>query len=118
MKKNKPFLKRVSSFMLLFGIVLVFFVKMYQMFSVDLNMKDLHGLEQQKKNLVSETAYLQAEVDRLKNIDRISKIAGADLDLVNNTEKVLVLKLEKYDAEKSSGQHPVSDESVKLAGVH
>ena len=117
MKKNKPFLKRVSSFMLLFGIVLVFFIKMYQMFSVDLIMKDLHGLEQRKMKLVSETARLQAEVDRLKNIDRISKIAGTDLELVNNTEKVLVLRLQKYNAEENSRQFPAADETVKLAGV-
>ena len=67
------------------------------MFQVDLNMQELHALEQKKMELVSETALLEAEVSRLKNIDRINKIASERIGLINNTDELLVLQLKDID---------------------
>ena len=118
-KKKPNIINRALGFVLLFSIVLVFFFKMYQMFQVDLNMKDLHVLEQKKMRLISETALLEAEVSRLKNIDRINKIAAEKLDLVNNTDELFVLQLKDGNemqklAKKYSGKQKI----LNLAGVH
>jgi len=118
-KKKPKIINRALGFVLLFSIVLVFFFKMYQMFQVDLNMKDLHVLEQKKMRLISETALLEAEVSRLKNIDRINKIAAEKLDLVNNTDELFVLQLKDGNemqklAKKYSGKQKI----LNLAGVH
>jgi len=118
-KKKPNIINRALGFVLLFSIVLVFFFKMYQMFQVDLNMKDLHVLEQKKMRLISETALLEAEVSRLKNIDRINKIAAEKLDLVNNTDELFVLQLKDgNEMQKLAQKYSGKQKTLNLAGVH
>ena len=118
-KKKPKIINRALGFVLLFSIVLVFFFKMYQMFQVDLNMKDLHVLEQKKMRLISETALLEAEVSRLKNIDRINKIAAEKLDLVNNTDELFVLQLKDgNEMQKLAKKYSGKQKTLNLAGVH
>jgi len=118
-KKKYKFLNRALGFVLLFVIVLVFFIKMYQMFQVDLNMKDLHVLEQKRMRLISETALLEAEVSRLKNIDRINKIAAEKLNLVNNTDELFVLQLKDgNEMQKLAKKYSGKQKTLNLAGVH
>lgn len=114
--------KRIYSIFILFGLVLVISLKMYQVFKVDLLMKDLRSLEQQKKQLVSQTEKLKAEVDRLSNIDRIGKIAVEKYNLVNNTDEVIILQLDNFDEFKSLkkkfAERNQKDKTYELAGVH
>jgi len=117
-QKKKTFFNRAFSFVILFAILLVFSLKMYQMFTVDLLMKDLRTLGQKKEKLVSETARLQAEVNRLKNIDRIGKIASEKLGLINNTDKVYVLQLKDNDILEHLAQKEKNKEKMlQVAGV-
>jgi len=94
-KQNKTKLieRKVTGLTILSVLVLIFFLKMYQTFSVDLLMKDIHVLEQQKRLLLSQTEELQAEVNRLSNIDRITRLAQQKFHLVNNTDKIYILNL-------------------------
>ncbi len=94
-KTSQSVLKKIFSYGVLFSFLLVIFLKMYQVFTIDLIMKDLRSLSKQKEKLVSETARLQAEVDRLQNYDRISRIATTRLGLVANTDKVYVLRIKE-----------------------
>lgn len=121
-KTNNRLSKRIYSIFILFGLVLVISLKMYQVFKVDLLMKDLRSLEQQKKQLVSQTEKLEAEVDRLSNIDRIGKIAVEKYNLVNNTDEVIILQLDNFDEFKSLkkkfAERNQKDKTYELAGVH
>jgi cell division protein FtsL len=121
-KTNNRLSKRIYSILILFGLVLVISLKMYQVFKVDLLMKDLRSLEQQKKQLVSQTEKLEAEVDRLSNIDRIGKIAVEKYNLVNNTDDVIILQLDNFDEFKSLkkkfAERHQKDKTYELAGVH
>lgn len=121
-KTNNRLSKRIYSILILFGLVLVISLKMYQVFKVDLLMKDLRSLEQQKKQLVSQTEKLEAEVDRLSNIDRIGKIAVEKYNLVNNTDDVIILQLDNFDEFKSLkkkfAERNQKDKTYELAGVH
>jgi cell division protein FtsL len=121
-KTNNRLSKRIYSIFILFGLVLVISLKMYQVFKVDLLMKDLRSLEQQKKQLVSQTEKLEAEVDRLSNIDRIGKIAVEKYNLVNNTDDVIILQLDNFDEFKSLkkkfAERNQKDKTYELAGVH
>ena len=121
-KTNNRLSKRIYSILILFGLVLVISLKMYQIFKVDLLMKDLRRLEQQKKQLVSQTEKLEAEVDRLSNIDRIGKIAVEKYNLVNNTDEVIILQLDNFDEFKSLkkkfAERNQKDKTYELAGVH
>lgn len=117
--KKKLFFSRALSFGMVFFIVLIFTVKMYQMFSVDLIMKDLLTLQQRKMKLVSETARLEAEVSRLKNIDRIQDIAEGKLNLITNTEQQLVLELkDRKQMRKLTKKYSNEKKTLNLAGVH
>lgn len=117
--KKKKFLNRATAFAILFGIVILFSVKMYQTFTVDLLMKDLLVLQKKKMNLEHETSRLEAEVSRLKNIDRINKIASEKLGLINNTEKLLVLQMSDVkDMQKLAKKYDSNLNKLNLAGVH
>lgn len=103
---------------LVFTIVFLITIKLYQMFTVDLLMKDLRNLEQKKMRLVSETAQLEAEVQRLKNIDRISHIAITELGLVANTDERMVLQLKDRDEMRQlAGKFKSQKQKLNLAGV-
>lgn len=117
--KKKQFLNRATAFLVLFGVVFLFSAKMYQTFTVDLLMKDLLVLQKKKMNLEHETSRLEAEVSRLKNIDRINKIAKEKLGLVNNTEKLLVLQMrDAKDMKKLAKKYDSKTNKLNLAGVH
>ena len=117
-KNKKSRFGGAISLMTVFAIVLLVTIKLYQMFSVDLMMKDLHELEQKKTRLLSETASLEAEVQRLKNIDRITRIATKDLGLVTNTEDVLVLQLkDQKEMQQLANQFHEKKRKYNVAGV-
>ena len=96
-KKNKTLKIKFYFFVSISAIILLLSMDMYQKFKIDLIMKDLHQLEERKKQLISETELLRSEVDRLKNIDRISKIAKEKLNLVNNSDEAVVIQIEDLD---------------------
>ena len=95
---------------------------MYQKFKIDLIMKDLHRLEEQKKQLLSETELLRSQVDLLRNIDRISGIARDKLNLVNNSDDAVVIKIEGLDEVDELKTKFVNrrnkEQKYNLAGVH
>ena len=95
---------------------------MYQKFKIDLIMKDLHQLEEQKKQLLSETELLRSQVDLLRNIDRISGIARDKLNLVNNSDDAVVIKIEGLDEVDELKTKFVNrrnkEQKYNLAGVH
>ena len=116
--KKKKILGRAYGFGLIFVIVIIVFLKMYQMFTVDLIMKDMMTLRQQKIKLESETARLETEVSRLKNIDRIGEIARTKLNMIRNKEERLVLELKDYSKMKKLAQkYSVQKKTLNLAGV-
>ncbi len=115
---KKKILGKAYGFSFLFILVLIVFFKMYQMFSVELIMKDLMSLRHQKIALESETARLETEVSRLKNIDRIVEIAKKKLNLVRNTEDLFVLELKNYNQmEKLAKKYSAEKKTLNLAGV-
>lgn len=121
--KAHRFTNRIFSLFILFGIVFLLFLRVYQVYKVDMLMKDLHVLEQQKKKLLSDTEKAQAQVDRLKNIDRISKIVTEKYEMVSNTDKIVSLDLKGMDnldqIRKEFVKRQYSDnKNIKLAGVH
>jgi len=121
-KKNNNKLSSTVVSVLSLGIIVVFFsVYLYQSFQIDLIMKDLHQLHQHKKQLLSETESLQAEIDRLSNIDVISKIAREKYGLEFSREQFLVLKIDDSDAlqkiQKQFAQEEKKIEKIKTAGI-
>ena len=107
-KKKKNTLKiKFYFFVSISALILLLSMDMYQKFKIDLVMKDLHQLEERKKQLMSETELLRSQVDRLKNIDRISKIAKEKLNLINNTDEAAVIQIDDLDK--------VDDLKVKFA---
>ena len=84
-------------FTLLFGVVLLVSLKLYIHFQVDLLNKDIRSLEVQRNQLLSEREKMRAEVKRLQNIDRISRIAGQQLSLINDPEPVHTIRLENFN---------------------
>ncbi len=121
-KKNKALKIKFYFFVSISAVILLLSMDMYQKFKIDLVMKDLHQLEERKKQLISETELLRSEVDRLKNIDRISKIAKEKLNLVNNSDKAVVIKindlneLDKLKAKFANRRN--KEKKYNLAGVH
>lgn len=116
--KKKKFLSRAYGLSVIFAIVILVFIKMYQMFTVDLIMKDMMMLRQQKIKLESETARLETEVSRLKNIDRIGEIARTKLHMIRNKEERLVLELKDYSQMKKLAQkYSIQKKTLNLAGV-
>lgn len=121
-KKNKTIKLKFYFFISISAIILLLSVDMYQKFKIDLIMKDLHRLEERKKQLMSETELLRSQVDRLRNIDRISRIARDKLNLVNNTDDAIVIKIEGLDevdelkTKFANRQH--KEKKYNLARVH
>ena len=116
--KKKKILGQAYGFGLIFTIVIIVSLKMYQMFTVDLIMKDMMVLRQQKIKLESETARLETEVSRLKNIDRIGEIARTELKMIRNREERPVLVLKDYAQMKKLAQkYSVQEKTLNLAGV-
>jgi cell division protein FtsL len=120
-KKNKTLRMKLYFFLSISAILLLLSMDMYQKFKIDLIMKDLHGLEERKKQLMSETELLRSQVDRLRNIDRISGIAREKLNLINNTDKTVVIKIDDLDKvnelKTKFANRRSKEQKVNLAGV-
>ena len=123
-KKKQPgnFKRKATALSILAAILLFAYLKMYQAFSVDLLMKEIHDLEQQRRALLSQSEQLQAEVDRLKNINRITRLAKERRNLVTNTDKVFYLALDDYQKLKKiknrfAQRNEQKRRELNLAGV-
>ncbi len=121
-KKNKTLKIKFYFFVSISAVILLLSMDMYQKFKIDLIMKDLHQLEERKKQLISETELLRSQVDRLRNIDRISNIAREKLNLINNADDAVVIQIDNLDevdelktkfANRRNKEH-----KYNLAGVH
>ena len=121
-KKNKTLKIKFYFFVSISAVILLLSLDMYQKFKIDLIMKDLHQLEERKKQLISETELLRSQVDRLRNIDRISNIAREKLNLINNADDAVVIQIDNLDevdelktkfANRRNKEH-----KYNLAGVH
>ncbi|HEM48632.1 MAG TPA: hypothetical protein ENO27_00340 [Caldithrix sp.] len=121
-KKNKTLKIKFYFFVAISTLILLLSMDMYQKFKIDLIMKDLHQLEERKKQLISETELLRSQVDRLKNIDRISKIAGEKLNLINNADDAVVIQIndldEVDDLKIKFANRRNKEQKYNLAGVH
>ena len=121
-KKNKTIKVKFYFFISISAIILLLSMDMYQKFKIDLIMKDLHQLEEQKKQLLSETELLRSQVDLLRNIDRISGIARDKLNLVNNSDDAVVIKIEGLDEvdelKTKFANRRNKEQKYNLAGVH
>jgi len=106
---------------ILFSLVFVISLRMYQGFKIDLLNKELPKLEEKRKQLLDVTEKLRSEVNRLKNIDRISKIAREKLGLVPNEDKMSLLRLDNYDdflaLKKDFGKKKGQKQKYQVAGV-
>ncbi len=121
-KKNNNAKQWLIRFALLFGVVLLVSLKLYIHFQVDLLNKDIRALEVQKNQLLSEREKMRAEVKRLQNIDRISRIAEQKLFLVNDPEPVQTIRLENFNKLKKfkkefAAQKSKVKKSYSLAGI-
>jgi len=124
--KQSPFsLKRILiSMPLLFLIIGGIALYQYQKFQIDLVLKDMPALHKKHSRLVSETAYLQAEIDRLSNINRISSIAKKEFGLVFDEQPRQTLVFENSDRlsdirkEFADKQKKKKPETIQSAGVN
>lgn len=120
-KNNNKLNSTVVSVLSLGFIVVVFSIYLYQSFQIDLIMKDLHQLHQEKKQLISETASLQSEIDRLSNVDVIAKIAKEKFGLEFSREHFSVVKIDDFDdlhsIKKQFAQEEKKIEKIKTAGI-
>jgi len=119
-KKNIK--KQASVFIALAAIVAVLFLKAYQVISVDLLMKEMLKLEQTRNGLLDEVQQLQSKVNKLSNIDRISKKAREQYKLVNNYDPAMFIKINDYEGlqkikKKFARRNKKEDTAVNLAGV-
>ena len=114
--------QKLWSLIILSGVVLLITLKMYQSFKVDLLLKDIRNLEQDKKNLVNANRQLQADVDRLSNIDRITDIARDKYGMIMNSDKPEMIIIEDVDQlrdiQKRFAERNKTGETVNMAGVH
>jgi len=122
-KKNENNIwKTTGNAILLIIVVVVVSSYLYQSFQIDLIMADMHKLHQKKKQLLSETESLQAEVNRLSNIDRVSGIASEKFDLHLSNESQLVIKIEDTDNFEKLKEQFVQDgtkiQKIKTAGMN
>lgn len=120
-RSNHNLKVKMYFFSVVAAIVLVVSLVMYQRFKIDLIMKDIHKLEERKKQLISETELLRTEVDLLRNIDRISTYARNNLQMMQNTDQISVFKIENYDEleelRSKFAQKDQEIQKVKMAGV-
>ncbi len=86
--------KRLVSVTVLLSFVAVVSLYLYQSFTIELLMKDLHRLQEQKKELLSATTAMKADVDRLSNIDRIERIASSRFGMYRNADEPKALLIE------------------------
>ncbi len=108
--------------LLLFGLVMMLSLKLMIHFKVDLLMRDVRLLEVKRNQLLSERERMLAEVNRLKNIDRISRIAEEKLGLTTNPEPVLSIRLEDFKKvkeikEKFARQQNNNTREYRMAGI-
>lgn len=89
--------KILVSISVLIVVVLLISVYLYQSFQIDLIMKDLHALHEQRNQLLSETESLQAEVNRLSNIDRVARIAREQFNLEFSDDQVYVIRIDETE---------------------
>lgn len=109
-------------FALLFGVVMSISLKLYIHFQVDLLNKDIHTLEVQRNQLLSEREKMRAEVKRLQNIDRITQIAQQKLSLVNDPEAVQVIRLDQFNKldyykKEFAARRSKHNQTYSLAGI-
>lgn len=120
-KSNTRMSQTVISILSLGFIVILFSVYLYQSFQIDLIMKDLHKLHEQKKQLLSETESLQAEIERLSNIDVISKAAREKFGLEFSREQFSVVKIDDPDdlgsIKEQFAREDKEIEKIKTAGI-
>jgi len=120
-KNNSKLSNRVVSILSLGTVVIFFSIYLYQSFQIDLIMKDLHNLHLQKKQLLSETESLQAEIDRLSNIDVISKTAREKFGLDFSAEQFAVIRIDDSDDLKvmqdQFAREEEKTEKIKTAGI-
>lgn len=120
-KLNIKFNNKIKALMIIFSIVIFIALKMYLMFQVDLIMKDRRVLGLKLKKINGQTEKLQAEVDRLSNIDRIMRIAREKYGMVNNNDGNLAIKLIDSDRLNAFKEEFANKEKktvkVNLAGV-
>jgi len=121
-KKNRTLKIKLYFFVSISAVILLLSMDMYQKFKIDLIMKDLHQLEERKKQLLSETELLRSQVDRLRNIDRISGIAQEKLNLINNTDETIVIQIDGLDEldelKTKFANRRNKDQKYNMAGVH
>ncbi|KAA3611120.1 MAG: hypothetical protein D8M58_14190 [Calditrichaeota bacterium] len=123
MKNNNDnkFWKTTGNAFFLVIVVVIVSSYLYQSFQIDLIMSDMHALHEKKKQLLSETESLQAEVNRLSNIDRISKIANEKFDLYFGDGEQLVIKIEDADnlekIKEQFAQEETKIQEIKTAGM-
>lgn len=119
---RKPVKRKIISIVVLFGLVTIIALRMYQGFAVDLIMKDILVLEKEEKALYDQTEKLRSRVARLKNIDRISRIAGQKLGLIINTDQIPIVKLEDFEdydkIRKQFAKKKGQQQEYTVAGVH
>ena len=119
--KEKKGSSTILSVFFLSVVVLLVSVYLYQSFQIDLIMKDLHSLQQNKERLMSETETLQGKVDRLSNIDRVSKIAREKFNLEFSEDAPRVIKIEdggNLDAiKKKFNNEEDKIRNIKSAGI-
>ncbi len=120
-KTNFKFNNKIKILLSLFGIILFIALKMYLMFQVDLLMKDRRNLTLQFKNISGQTEKLQAEVDRLSNVDRIMRIAREKYGMINDKDETLAIQLIDFRRLNAFKEEFANKEKkvvrVNLAGV-
>lgn len=105
----------IKSFLRFFIVISVFGLYQYQSFMIDLVASDVRGLELRKMELENRSAALQADVDRLSNINRIESKAREKFGLISSGNDVQHLVIEAWKPE--SRKSVESDKGVSLAGV-
>ena len=120
-KTNFKFNNKIKILLSLFGIILFIALKMYLMFQVDLLMKDRRNLTLQFKNISGQTEKLQAEVDRLSNVDRIMRVAREKYGMINDKDETLAIQLIDFRRLNAFKEEFANKEKkvvrVNLAGV-
>jgi cell division protein FtsL len=120
-KTQHNFSKRMKSILILFLLLVIPFLKVYLSIKVDSVLQDVRTAEMKKKKVLSETERLRSNIERLQNIDRVSKIADEKLGMVINTDKPMALDLEGLneveDMKRDFAKNQSQTKNIKLAGV-
>jgi cell division protein FtsL len=118
----KTIKKRAELFVILTVIVFTAFLKVYQVINVDLMMQEILKLEQDRNELMDTVQQLQTKVNKLSNIDRISKKAREQFNLVNNYDQAMFIKIDDYNKldkmkKNFARRNKTEETAVNLAGV-